>query len=105
MKGNVFLGSLVVFCASLLIVVNCCINSYFERNLFGFIMNLLFVVMDGIFFGVYLLKAISYGKYLKVKKQMDDSCKEFMEKVNSGELDNERPFMEFENGKSENQEK
>ena len=99
MKGNIFLGVLIAFCVSLSVVIACCIDSYFERDLFGFIMNLCFMVIDSVFLGVYLLKAIYYNKYLKMKKQMDDSCKEFMEKVNGGEIDSENPFVEFENGK------
>ena len=98
MKGNIFLGVLIAFCVSLLIVMACCIDSYFERDLFGFIMNLCFMVIDSVFLGVYLLKAIYYNKYLKMKKQMDNSCKEFMEKINSGKSDNDSPFLEFENG-------
>ena len=97
MKRNVYLWVVIVISISLLCAIFNCINSYFNRELGVFIVFMCFLVVESAFLGVYLLKAISYSEYLKAQKEMDKRVSEFIKKISNGEMDNDSPFMEFEN--------
>ena len=98
---NPFIWVLIVCFSSLLIVTFGCFYGYYTNELLIFVLGILFVIMDSVFIGIFLVKAIACHNYLRLRKEFQDKCKEFACKVENGEFDNDNPFKEFDDGKEE----